>query len=332
MIPPAGGYPCGVEALDRTLRRIDAAQRRRPVLAFAVAVVRKFGDDQGGQLAALVAYYAFLSLFPLLAAASTLLARALPGDPELRDAVLGSALRNLPLVGEVLRRDAPVLEGSGVALVVALAVAVWAGLGAVRAMQHAMNAVWNVPYRRRPPFLGNVGRAAATLASVGVLVLVGAALAGLAQAAGGVAGTVLGWSASWLVNVTGLLLAYRILTGVRLPWRAHLRGALVSGTAWTGLLAVGAAYVGWQVSGAGRVYGTFALVIGLLAWLFLAAQVALVGAEVNVVRAARLWPRSLVQPPFTDADRRVLVRYVEESARRPEVAVEADVRDAPVTR
>ena len=321
-----------MEALDRVLRRVDGAQRRRPALAFLVAVVRKFGDDQGGQLAALVAYYAFLSLFPLVAVASTLLARALPGNPELRDAVLGSALRNLPLVGEVLRRDAPVLEGSGVALVVAIALAIWAGLGAVRSLEHAMNAIWNVPYRRRPGFLGNVGRALATLATVGVLVLMGAALAGVARAAGGWAGTVLGWSGSWAVNVAGLLLAYRILTSVRLPWRAHLRGAIVAGTAWTGLLAVGAAYVNWQVSGAGRVYGTFALVIGLLAWLFLAAQVALVGAEINVVRAARLWPRSLVQPPFTDADRRALVRYVEESARRPEVAVDADVRDAPVSR
>ena len=321
-----------MEALDRVLRRVDGAQRRRPALAFTVAVVRKFGEDQGGQLAALVAYYAFLSLFPLVAVASTLLARALPGNPDLREAVLGSALRNLPLVGEVLQRDAPILEGSGVALVVAIALAVWAGLGAVRSLEHAMNAIWNVPYRRRPAFLGNVGRALATLASVGVLVLLGAALAGVARAAGGWTGTVLGWSGSWAVNVAGLLLAYRILTSVRLPWRAHLRGAIAAGTAWTGLLAVGAAYVNWQVSGAGRVYGTFALVIGLLAWLFLAAQVALVGAEINVVRAARLWPRSLVQPPFTDADRRALVRYVEEAARRPEVAVDADVRDAPVSR
>ena len=155
--------------------------------------------------------------------------------------------------------------------------------------------------------------------------LVGAGLAAAAQAAGGPAGTLAGWSASVLVNVAGLLVAYRVLTGASLPWSAHVWGAVAAGTAWTVLLAAGARYVAWQVSGAGRVYGTFALVIGLLAWLFLSAQVALLGAEINVVRAARLWPRSLVQPPLTDADRRALVRYVEEAARRPEVVVDADV-------
>ncbi|HYJ61124.1 MAG TPA: YihY/virulence factor BrkB family protein [Actinomycetota bacterium] len=311
--------------IERTIRRVDRAQQRRRPLAVAVAVLKKFGDDQGGHLAALLAYYAFLSLFPLLAVASTLLARALPGNPELREAVLGSALRNLPLVGETLQRDAPSLDGSGVALVVALAVALWAGLGAIRAFEHALNTIWNVPYRRRPSFLGNVARAAAVLALLAALVLVGAGLAAAAQAAGGPAGTLAGWSASVLVNVAGLLVAYRVLTGASLPWSAHVWGAVAAGTAWTVLLAAGARYVAWQVSGAGRVYGTFALVIGLLAWLFLSAQVALLGAEINVVRAARLWPRSLVQPPLTDADRRALVRYVEEAARRPEVVVDADV-------
>ena len=226
-----GGIGPGMEGLDRSVRRIDRAQQRRPALAFAIAVVRKFGDDQGGHLAALVAYYAFLSLFPLLAAASTSCwwvrrSRGWPG----------------PRAGS---RDPRWL------------------VGLLARERHRPAAL--VPHPDR----------------------------------------------------------------VRLPWRAHLRGALASGTAWTALLAVGAAYVGWQVSGAGRVYGTFALVIGLLAWLLLAAQVALLGAEVNVVRAARLWPRSLVQPPFTDADRRALVRYVDESARRPEVAIEVDVRDTP---
>jgi uncharacterized BrkB/YihY/UPF0761 family membrane protein len=133
-----------------------------------------------------------------VAIASTILARALPGNPELRDAVLGSALRNLPLVGEVLRRDAPILEGSGVALVVAIALAIWAGLGAVRSLEHGMNAIWK---RAVPPaavvLRQRRSRRSPPSATVGVLVVIGAALAGVARAAGARAGTVLGWSGSW---------------------------------------------------------------------------------------------------------------------------------------
>ena len=121
-----------------------------------------------------------------------------------------------------------------------------------------------MPYRRRPPFLSNVARAAAVLALLAALIVVGAGLAAAAQAAGGPAGTVAAWAASWLVNVAGLLVAYRVLTGASLPWSAHVWGAVAAGTAWTVLLTARApATWGGRSAGAGRVYGTFALVIKL---------------------------------------------------------------------
>ena len=170
---------------ERAVRRIDAFQQTHRPLAFPFAVVKKFGDDRGGQLAALMSYYAFLSLFPLLAAASTLLALALPDRPELRARVLDSALRNLPIVGPTLRSDGPALDGAGVALAVAIALAIWAGLGAVKAFEHACDTVWNVPYRRRPNFVGSLARSTGLLVVAGALIVAGAAAAAVAQVAPG---------------------------------------------------------------------------------------------------------------------------------------------------
>lgn len=89
---------------------------------------------------------------------------------------------------------------------------------------------------------------------------------------------------------------------------------------------MGGFYVAHQLQGASEVYGTFALVIGLLAWIFLGAQVTLFAAEVNVVKKRRLWPRSIVQPPLTDADVQALTQYAEEE-RRPEERVDVEIEN-----
>jgi hypothetical protein len=63
------------------VHRFDDYQQKSKWLALPMAVVKKFGDDQGGNLAALLAYYAFLSVFPLLLVFTTILAYALHGNP-----------------------------------------------------------------------------------------------------------------------------------------------------------------------------------------------------------------------------------------------------------
>jgi hypothetical protein len=63
-------------------------------------------------------------------------------------------------------------------------------------------------------------------------------------------------------------------------------------------------------------------VIVLLSWLYLSAQLLLYAAEINVVLTRRLWPRSLLQPPLTEPDRRVLTALAETEERRPGQTVE----------
>ena len=94
-------------------------------------------------------------------------------------------------------------------------------------------------------------------------------------------------------------------------------------------MAAGGYLVGHNLKHASEVYGFFAVVLGLLSWLYLGAQLTLYAAEVNVVRARRLWPRSLLQPPLTQPDQRVLVDLAKQEERRPEQAVEVTFTPEP---
>ncbi|HEX6400749.1 MAG TPA: YihY/virulence factor BrkB family protein [Actinomycetota bacterium] len=313
----------------RVLRRIDDVQRRNPLLAFPVAVAKKFGDDRAGQLAALIAYYGFFSLFPLLLVFATLVAFAARDDPELERALLDSAVRQFPVVGTRIRDSIGELSGSPVALVVGIVGAVWSGTAVVTAAQHAMDEVWDVPRAERPALWRRALRALALLVVAALTVVVTALLAnlgdgtGLASLAGRVAGGVL----VLLVSVGLFAIAYRVLTVARVGWRDVLPGAVVAAVAWGGLLLLGGWIVDQQIRNASQAYGFFAIVIGLLTWIFLAAQVFVAAAEVNVVRARRLWPRSLVDPPLREPDRRSLAAQAQEERAKPEQRVEVRFED-----
>jgi len=310
--------------VSEILRKVDAFQKRYAALAFPFAVVKKFGDDQAGNLAALIAYYGFFSLFPLLLVLVTALGIILRNNPDIQTRILDSALANFPIIGSEIKIHA--LGGSGVTLAVGMALTLWSGLGVVKATQTAMNTVWNVPFEHRPNFLRSTLRALIMLGVLGVLTLASAA-----------AGTVGGGSRQWWLVILGLaislvmnlflfLLAFRILTSENLTWSDVLPGAAVGSVAWTTLQALGGYYVSRELQGASDVYGTFAVVIGLLAWIFIGVQLTLFAAEVNVVRKRHLWPRSLVQPPFTDADVQALTRYAKQEGRRPEERIDVEVQ------
>ena len=120
---------------------------------FPLAVAKKFGEDKAGHLAALVSYYAFFSLFPLLMVFTAVLGMLLRGNPELQDAIVDSALTQFPVIGDQIRDNVGSLKGSAVALAVGIGTALWAGMGVTTALQSALNSVWDVPIRRQPNFL-----------------------------------------------------------------------------------------------------------------------------------------------------------------------------------
>jgi membrane protein len=284
------------------LRRVDAFQKRYAAVAFPFAVVKKFGDDQAGNLAALIAYYGFFSLFPLLLVFVTILGMVLRNNPDLQRRIVDSALANFPVIGAQISHNVHALDWSGLALGVGIALTLWSGLGVIKATETAMNTVWNVPFEHRPNFLRSTLRALIMLGVLGVLTLTSAAAGSVGGGSDHWWWRVLGLAISLVMNFALFTLAFRILTSENLAWDDVIPGAAVGAVAWTTLQAFGGYYVSHRLQGASEVYGTFAVVIGLLAWIFIGAQITLLAAEINVVRKRHLWPRSLVQPPFTDAD------------------------------
>jgi YihY family inner membrane protein len=292
--------------LRRIPGKIDRFQQRHAVVGFPLAVRQKFADDQGGYLAASVTYYAFFSIFPLLLVLVTLLGYALEGDPSLQHRVLGSALADFPVIGPQLQTNVHSLRGSAAALIVGIAVAVWAGTGVALALENAQDHVWGVPIRRRANPLYARLRALLWIAVIGGVTLVGTVLGSAsAFATYGLAVRVLALVVSLGVNLLVFLAVFRVLTSHSAAWRDLLPGAVVAALAWEILQTAGGYIVDRQLRHASSTYGVFAIVIGLLSWIYLAATVTLLSAEINVVRARRLWPRSLSllgEQPLIDGD------------------------------
>ena len=308
--------------VQRAVRAADALQQRHAWLAVPVAVWKKFGDDQAGNLAALVAYYAFVAIFPLLLVLVTVLDLVLKNNPGLREKVLNAALRQYPVVGPQLEHSIGRLHGTPIALVVGLLGALFGARGVANALQNALNAAWEIPFARRPGFPWSWLRSFALIAVIGLGFIVTTSLSTLASGAGrvltGAGAGVLAIAVSMVLNFGLFWLGFRLGTAPEITWRQLRLGALMSAIVWQVLITFGGYFVSHQLAHASPLYGTFALVLGLIAWLYLQAEFTLYAVEINVVRAYRLWPRSIAPPPYTEQDRRAYRLYADTEKRRKE--------------
>jgi membrane protein len=293
---------------------LDDFQRRHQWAGAPLAVIYKFHDDQGVYLAALIAFYGFLSLFPLLLLFTTILGFVLQNNAELQAQVLDSTLRQFPVIGQQLG-DPQSVRGSGIAFVVSVGVALYGALGVAHAIQHAMNVTWAVPRCRRPnPFRLRI-RSLVLIAIGGLATMIATVLSGLASSASAF-GAELGWLSAALilvaaivVNTAVFVVGFWICVPIHRSVRSLLPGALTAAVVWQALQLGGTAYVSHVVANNDDTYGAFALVLGLIAWIFLASLAIVFSAEIDVVRYKRLYPRSLLTPfiddvELTGADRR----------------------------
>jgi membrane protein len=284
--------------------RLDRFQQRHPGAGFPLAVIYKYADDQGNYLAALLTYYAFVSLFPLLLLLTTILGFVLRNDPHLQQQILTSTLSQFPVIGDQISSPKG-LQGNGFGITVGVLGSLYGGLGVAQAAQYAMNTAWGVPRNERPnPFKAR-GRSLLLLLTVGLGVISTTVLSALGSSAGafganfGTGFKVLLTAAAIVVNAALLLLAFRIATARDVSFRDIAPGALLAAVFWQLLQSLGTAYVGHVVKNASATNGVFALVLGLIAWIYLTAVAVVLCVEVNVVRSMNLYPRSLLTP-FTD--------------------------------
>ena len=300
--------------------RLDGYQRRHRWAGLPLAVLYKYIDDQGYYLTAMITYYGFLSLFPLLLLTLTILGFLLHDNADLQGRVLDSALRQFPVVGDQLRDNVQSLRGSTFALVISIVLSVYGSLGVAQAAQTAMNRVWGISRNARPNPLRSRLRSLLMLAIVGGGVLVSTGLSAVTTAADAF-GSDVGTSARVAVTVLSMglnlalvIVAYLLLTARRLALREILPGAVIAAVVWQVLQWLATYYLGHMLRGASATYGLFGIVLGLLAWIYLGALTLVFCAEINAVRSRRLWPRSLLTP-FTDnvlltaGDRRAYTSY-----------------------
>jgi len=278
--------------LKTPLRRFDAYQQRRPVLALPLGVVKKFGDDEGGSMVSLIAYRAFFSLFPLLLLMTTILGYLLADDPSLLESVVDSTLSQFPVIGDQLRGGS--LTGSGVALAVGIVGSLLAGLGVVLETERTFDTVWGVAEEDRHGFVGARLRAIGLLVVLGGLAVASTVVTGLVSGGADLFGPVWGLLLATALNLVVFAAVFRLLTTRAVELPALVPGIVIATVGWELLQLLGGWYISHEVRNAGPAYGTFALVIGLLAWIHVGALFVVLGAEANVVRARRLWPRSLL--------------------------------------
>jgi YihY family inner membrane protein len=233
------------------------------------------------------------------------------------------------------------LRGSTVAVVVGLVGGLYGSLGMVQSAQSAFNKVWAVPRGDRPNPIKSRLRSLVMLVVLGVGVVASTVLSGLTTVADRIGGTEIGAGlrlaillAAVALNVGLLVFAFRLLTAESVRTRDVLPGAIGAALAWQVLQAAGTYYLGTALRGSTATYGLFGVVLGLLVWLYLSAFTVVLCAEVNVVRARRLWPRSLLTP-FTDdvqltsGDRKAYTSYAETERHKGFETVEVDFDQDP---
>ncbi len=309
-----------MKLIDDLLDRADALQRRWLPAAFAIAVWKKFTDDRAGDLAALIAYYAFVAIFPLLLVLVTLLDLVLRHDPALRHKLVDSALSAYPVIGTQIKNSVHPLTSTGLALAAGLIGALFGARGVARAMQNALNSVWAVPRDRRPAFPASALRSFGLVVVIGLGQILTSFLSGLAVGAGHLVIGILAEAGiialAFAGNVGVFWLALRLATAAEVSWTDLRLGAILSAVSWQALQLLGTFIVGHTLRHTSALYGVFGVVLGLMAWLYLQAQVTLYAVEACTVRAWRLWPRGL-RPPPTDQDLRAYEHYGRAERRLP---------------
>jgi YihY family inner membrane protein len=315
--------------IEAMARRADGMQQRHTVPGFVFGVLKKFGDDNGGVLVANLAYAGFVSLFPLLLILATTLGLVASSNPGLQRRVLNAVADQVPLIGQQLTGNVHELRQSSIiGLIVGILVLVWGTTRLAQAGIFTMEQVWNLPGPARPGYVPRLGRSLLFLCVLGLGVIVTTLLSGLTSFGHQRALTVAAAAVLAAITNSGMfIIAFRVLTPA-VPHGRLWPGGVAGGVAWTGLQQLGAFLVRYSLHSAAA-YGVFATVLGLLAWVYLSVQVVVYAAEINVVLARRLWPRAIVQPPLTEADRASMAMQALQNQRREEQQVQVTFNDRP---
>jgi len=283
-----------MKPLNTLIRKLDTWQQRHHLSAVTVAVIKKFGEDGAGQQAALLTYYTFLSLFPLLLVLTTLTSVIASSHPQIQQDIIRSTTNYFPVLGSQLSNHIHTLHKNGVALLIGIILTLYGARGVADAFRRGVQHIWHVPKAQRIGFPKTVPHSL-MLIVVGGLGFIGASIfTGLAAAAGH------GWLFRVLsvgVNLFMLFWLFTFLLVVCLPSHISIKdtrsGALSAAAGLVLLQGLGGYLLKTELQRLDALYSYFAIALGLLFWIYLQARVLYYAVTLAAVHTQHLWPRSI---------------------------------------
>jgi membrane protein len=301
--------------VQSVLAKIDNYQQGSPFFGFFYAIIKKYGTDNGSYLAALITYYGVLSLFPLLIVFSTVTQLLLRNDAALRLKVSDSVSQYIPVIGSQLQHSIHSPTKTGIGLIISLLVTFYGARGGASVIQFSISSLWYVPQDKQPPFLKNIARSFGIIVGGGLGLIAATVISGYTTFLGhSLLVRLLTSLISCIVLCLTLLIVIQLSLPDHKPWKQLALSAGIAAIGLQILQILGSVVLSRELKSFNTTYGTFALVIGLMFWIYLQAEVILYAAEVDVVRRYKLWPRSL-QNPLTKADQHAFRRAAKAQSR-----------------
>jgi YihY family inner membrane protein len=319
-----------MKSIQKLINRFDRFQRRHPTFGFPLAIFKKYGDDEAGQHAALLAYYAFLALFPLLLVLTTLLRTFLRNDGELQQKILEHVTTYIPIIGDELQRNIHGTTSTGIALAVGTLLALFGARGIADSFRNTVNHVWQVPRLKRSSFPNGL------IKSLSIIIVGGLGL----LATPVIAGYAVSFNHAVVFKLLALFISASMLFGLFIilartaqsidrPVKDIWVGAAFAAITLLALQALGTYILTHELRHLNNLYGTFALVLGLLYWLFLQMQVVVFAIELDTVRVYELWPRSINHKRLTDQDRAAYRLYAHRNSFHDEEEIGVTTKKRP---
>lgn len=283
-----------MKILNTTIRKIDAWQQRHRWSAITFAVIKKYSEDGVGQQAALLTYYAFLSLFPLLLVLTTLASVIARSHPGVQQDLVRATTNYFPVLGSQLSNHINTIHKNGLALAIGLILTLYGARGVANAFRRGVQTIWHVPKTQRIGFPKTVSHSFMLIIVSGLGLVVASVCTGLAATAGhGLLFRLL----SVAVNLFILFWLFTFLLITCLPRQVPLKdtrsGALAAAIGLVVLQALGGYVLKTELKHLDVLYSYFAVSLGLLFWIYLQAQMLYYAVTLAAVRAQDLWPRRL---------------------------------------
>lgn len=297
---------------QKLLRWLDLAQQKNRFFAFPFAVQKKYSDDEANYQAALIAFYGFLSLFPILIVLTAVAQKLSMDNFDLQNRILDGVGSYFPALGPSLAESIQAPSKAGLALLIGLFLMVYGARGVADAVQHALNHAWGIPRYKRAGFPKNMLKSFGILFGGGFGLLLASVISGVATAKDQTFGVRFGLSALSLVILYVVFWAvFTYGASTRHNTRTNLDGALFATIGLQILQLAGTYIINHQLKTQTGLNAQIAVILAVLLWLYIQARVLLYAIEINVVRYHRLHPRALRNDHPTHADQLAFELYKE---------------------